>query len=50
MTGKLMEIPAGTQGIAGHKLHAANVLLPRLEKQLKGRFLTLDFKSQEKQV
>lgn len=45
-----MEIPAGTQGITGHKLHAASVLLLRLKKQLKGRLLTLDFKSQKKWV
>lgn len=41
---------AGTQGTPGHKFHAANILLPRLEKQLKGRLLNLDFKNQEKQV
>lgn len=44
----MMEMPAGTQG-SQDKLHTANVFWEtRLEKQLKGTFFTLHFKSQGK--
>lgn len=50
MVGRVEETLLGPRVPPGHKFHAANILLPRLEKQLKGRLLNLDFKNQEKQV